>query len=142
MQFDTALNLVWLVLGSLALASTSRIYRHRSRNQTSPPAWLHVCGVALIVAALFPYISATDDVLRIQHADWQQTSEHHGDAGKKAPNDGLMRLYETTDTPVISHVQQISVTLFFFSLVAAPVLRQVTRSVSFKSGRSPPFASA
>ena len=142
MQFDTALNVVWLVLGAFALASTLRIYRHRPNTQKSAPAWLHVCGVALIVAALFPYISATDDVLRIQHLDLRQTSEHHGDAGKKSPNDGLMRLYETTDTPVVCKVQQVSMTLFFISLVATPVLRQVTRSVSFKSGRSPPFAFA
>ena len=71
---DTALNLLWLALGVFALASTLRSRRHRA-GFAHVPVWLHVCGVALIIAALFPYISATDDVLRIQHMDVQANQE-------------------------------------------------------------------
>ncbi len=138
MQFDTALNLIWLVLGIGALASVLRT-RRRSGRPHHAPVWLHVCGVALVLAALFPYISATDDVLRVEHMDAQQTRAHHQQhSGKKGPIDSLLRLYEAMDTPVICAVREISVTLFFVSLVIAPVLRLINRSTPLKSGRSPP----
>lgn len=139
MQFDSALNLIWLLLGICALASILRTRRKRSGAPHHAPIWLHVCGVALILAALFPYISATDDVLRIEHMDAQQASGHHPQQpGKKGPIDSLLRLYEAMDTPVVCAVREISFTLFFISLVIAPVLRVVNRSAPLKSGRSPP----
>ena len=140
MQFDTALNLVWLVLGVFALASTLR-----ARRQTSVfvrgPVWLHLCGVALIVAALFPYISATDDVLRIQRMDLQQTEGHQHQSGNKGSSDALIRLYETMDTPVITVVTQVEFVLLFISLVVAPILRTVDRVTLLQGGRSPPLLS-
>ncbi|MBV8864964.1 MAG: DUF2304 domain-containing protein [Acidobacteriaceae bacterium] len=139
MQFDTALNLIWLVLGVFALASILRMRRKASLPAHHAPAWLHVCGVALILAALFPYISATDDVLRIQHMDVQETRGQHQTPGKKGPIDGLLRLYEAMDTPVVCAVREISFTLFFVSIVITPVLRFVDRIAPLKSGRSPPL---
>ncbi len=129
MQFDAALNLIWLTLGVCALAST-----------VSPgaPVRLHVCGVALIIAALFPYISATDDVLRIQHMDAQQTKHHQGDSGKKAPNESLIRLYEAMDTSVVCEVQSISLVLLFVAMVIAPLLKAVDAKTPRSAGRSPP----
>ena len=139
MQFDTALNLLWCVFGAFALAGTLRTRLHPGSSVKRGPAWLHVCGVALIIAALFPYISATDDVLRIQHMNLQQNSDHSQQTGKKAPSDALIRLYEVMDTPVVCVVRQISVTLFFAFLVVIPVLRRVDRSMPFVAGRSPPL---
>ena len=101
------------------------------------PVWLHVCGVALIVAALFPYISATDDVLRIQHLNIEHSHERNE---KKTPSDQLIRLYETMDTPVVCTVQRISLVLFFVSLVFVPIAKVLKRSSPQASGRSPPFA--
>ena len=140
-QFDTALNLIWLVLGVLALTSTLRSCRGRAKSAVHPPAWLHVCGVALIVAALFPYISATDDVLRMEHMNAEHAPVHHR-SGKRVPSDGLIRLYETMDTPVIGTVHSISLVLCFLSLVVSPVLQGVDRSMPLQSGRSPPLGFA
>ena len=142
MHFDTALNAVWLVLGIVALGSTvrSRIHITRSRvageESHATPAWLHVCGVALIVAALFPYISATDDFLRIQYLNVQ-----HGQQNPVKPGSdtNLMRLYEAMDTPVVSQVQQIAFVLFFVFLVAVRVFAVTSRSTPLQSGRSPPL---
>ncbi len=142
MQFDTALNLIWLVFGVFALAGTLRARLRNNSSVNRGPAWLHVCGVALIVAALFPYISATDDVLRIQHMNLQQQPDHSRQNGKKAPSDALIRLYEVMDTPVVCAVRQISVVLSFVSLVVTPVLRRVDRSTPFLAGRSPPLSLA
>jgi hypothetical protein len=135
--FETALNFLWLSLGVLALASTIRsTYRQRSKKGRTP-AWLHIVGVALIVAALFPYISATDDVLCIEHFSSQQKP---GNAGQKSQNDDLIRLYQTIDTPLVAAVKQISLTLFFVVLVVALVARRIDRHPPFESGRSPPSA--
>ncbi|MDQ2844402.1 MAG: hypothetical protein M3Y72_25830 [Acidobacteriota bacterium] len=140
MQFDTALNLIWLVLGVFALAGTLRARRHGSASVAHAPVWLHVCGVALILAALFPYISATDDVLRIQHMDVEQSNAHHSQSSKKSPSDALIRLYETMDTPIVGAVRQISFVVFFVSLVLTPILIVTTRSTPLRSGRSPPVS--
>jgi hypothetical protein len=140
-QFEAALNLIWLVLGVLALASTLRARLNGSLPAHRAPIWLHVCGVALIVAALFPYISATDDVLRVQRMDVQQTRGSHQPPHNKGPIDSLLRLYEAMDTPVICAAREISLTLIFISVVIIPVLRPLSRNTPLKSGRSPPYPS-
>jgi hypothetical protein len=136
-HFDTALNLAWGLLGLLALVRTIRASFGRAASHNRAPAWLHIVGVALIVAALFPYISATDDVIRIDHFSTQQ--DHHHPA-KKHSNDNLIRLYETMDSPVISPVVVLAFALFFISLVIVPVNALLDRRVRFETGRSPPPA--
>jgi hypothetical protein len=134
-HFDTTLNLVWLLLGLWALASTARAsYR---RAQGSAPKWLHVVGVGLIVAALFPYISATDDILRIEQYTAQHDQQHN--SGKRSHSDDLIRLYETMDSPLVCRTSEIVLTLSFAWLVFTPVLKRIDRSTPFITGRSPPF---
>lgn len=135
MHFDTALNLAWGILGLLALTRTIRVSFRKNRFANQVPARLHVVGVALIVAALFPYISATDDVLRIDHFSAQQDPRH---PAKKHANGDLIRLYETMDTPVISTVVVLAFSLFFIFLIIVPVSTLIDRTDHFESGRSPP----
>ncbi|HSU61433.1 MAG TPA: hypothetical protein VLI55_19145 [Bryobacteraceae bacterium] len=139
MHFDTALNLLWVALGVLALAGAIRTRLRQPSAGNRAPAWLHIAGVALIVAALFPYISATDDVLRIQHLNAQQDHQH---PDKKHSNDNLIRLYETMDTPLISSAVVLVFATFFISLVITPSCTLIDRSEPFESGRSPPFVTA
>lgn len=134
MHFEAALNIVWLVLGVIALASTIRTAFRPSTVENRAPAWLHIVGVALIVIALFPYISATDDVLRIEHFNWQQN--HH--SSKQSQNDELMRLYEVMDSPLVCRVSEIALTFFFISLVFTPVAAAIGRIAPLQAGRSPP----
>lgn len=135
MHFDTALNLAWGILGLFALTRTIRVSFRKNRLANQLPARLHVVGVALIVAALFPYISATDDVLRIDHFSAQGDHRH---PAKKHSNGDLIRLYETMDTPVISTVVVLAFSLFFISLVIVPVSALIDLAEQFESGRSPP----
>lgn len=135
MHFDTILNVVWLSLGLLAFASATRVALRRSAGKDSARAWLHVVGVALIVAALFPYISATDDVLRIEHFDAQHAQQH---SHKPGHNDDLMRLYETLDSPLLCRACEIVFTFTFILFVILPVTRPVERIVPLAAGRSPP----
>ena len=137
MHFETALNVAWLLLGFLALACTAHAAFSRKREQRRAPAWLHIVGVGLIVAALFPYISATDDILRIEHFSSQHDSHH---SGKQTKTDDLIRLYEVMDTPLVCSVSEVALIFFFVSLVFAPLLRRIERIAPFQAGRSPPLA--
>jgi hypothetical protein len=133
-QFDTALNIAWLLLGLLAFGSTARTTFKRRHLQTSKSGWLHIIGVGLIVTALFPYISATDDVVRIEHFNAQHSRQHPS----KQTNDDLLRLYETMDTPLIGRVAVVALIFLFISLVFIPVTRLIERITPLYFGRSPP----
>jgi hypothetical protein len=134
-QFDAALNLAWLLLGALALARTIRVTWCQTGVTAPKSRWLHIVGVALIVAALFPYISATDDVLRIEHFKAQHHSRH---STKQTQNDDLMRLYETTDSPLVCRICEVALVFFFISIVFTPVAGLIERIAPLHAGRSPP----
>jgi hypothetical protein len=134
-SFESSLNLVWLLLGIIALTCTIRsTYSKRAFYLPRRP-WLHVVGAGLIVVALFPYISATDDVLRNEHLSEQQ--KQTGTSRNSSTND-LMRLYQTLDTPVIADTKQATLTLVFVMLVSTLLVRLIDRSTPLQSGRSPP----
>ena len=128
--------MAWLLLGVLALACTAHAAFRRRPEERRAPAWLHIVGVGLIVAALFPYISATDDVLRIEHFSSQHNRSHHG---KQSKTDDLIRLYEVMDTPLVCPVSEVALIFFFVSLVFAPFAKLIERIAPFEAGRSPPL---
>lgn len=137
MQFEAALNVVWLLLGVWALAFTAHAAFRRKPAYRRASAWLHVVGVGLIVAALFPYISATDDVVRIEHFSSQHDSHHSGNQSK---TDDLIRLYEAMETAWVSPVSQAPLIFFFIALVFVPLVTLIERIAPFEAGRSPPLA--
>lgn len=141
MHFEVALNCAWLLLGAVALASTIGVVRRGRAQAETFSAWLPLVGVAAVVLALFPYISATDDLLRIANAVPQSKQS---DSGQRAPAADLLRLYETADAPLVCQACRLTVTFFFVWLVSVPVKAPVLRSAPSQSGRSPPvnFASA
>ena len=127
MHFDTALNLSWLVIGMLAFAAVVLTTRRRTGSR--------IAAAALIIAALlFPFISATDDVVRIEH--WRGQATHSN--SQRGPNDDLVRLYQTMDTPLVCTVLGVSLTLFFVLFVWAGAVQRLDRSAPSESGRSPP----
>jgi hypothetical protein len=129
-HFDTALNSLWLTMGVLACAGAIRATRRYSG--------FRVAGVVLVVAALlFPYISATDDVVRIEHLRGQ-SSHSSSSSSQRGPTDDLVRLYQTMDTPLVCAVLRVSLTLFFVLLIGTSIVRRIDRSAPFESGRSPP----
>lgn len=92
--------------------------------------------VAAVVVALFPYISATDDVLRIKHYSTQHTNSN---GSKHKAGDDLLRLYETLDSPLAYGTCRIVFTVVFFSLLTASIWRFSQRSIPLEAGRSPPL---
>jgi hypothetical protein len=144
-HFEAALNLLWVSLGLVALAVTARSVRGRRHcaitaayPRAGAAGWLHVVGVCLIVVALFPYISATDDVLRIEHFNAQAGQQHSKIPGKHSQTDNLILLYKTMDTPLVCTVREVVLVFFFISLVFTPVPRLLERMQPQESGRSPP----
>ena len=138
MPFDTVLNLAWLLLGVFALASTVRAKSGGSAAKPCRAKWLHLVGVALILAALFPYISATDDILRIEHFNAQHPRDHRHQPNKRSQNDELMRLYETVDTPLLCKTCALALVLCILSLVFIATPRAIDRIAPLQAGRSPP----
>ncbi len=130
---------MWLCVGALALANTIRATFHRDPEKKRAPAWLHIVGVALIVVALFPFISATDDVLRIEHFNAQHDRSH---PNKQTQNDELMRLYQTMDSPLLCRASEIVLIFFFISVVFTPLATLIERIAPFEAGRSPPAFAA
>ncbi len=99
--------------------------------------WLRLVGVASIVIAVFPYISASDDLVRISNArpqTEQQSSTSHN------PASDLLRLYEVIDTPLIGHVCSLVVTFIFLCIVVVAEKAALGRSAPKPSGRGPPPA--
>lgn len=134
MQFDSLLNLVWLLAGLVALICTARS-TFRDDTCHRGPKWLLLVGVGLIVAALFPYISATDDVLRI---DDFHSHESRGHQGSQPKTDNLIRLYETTETAVACQTAPLVLTFFFVAFVLPFSEARLDRTAPQLAGRSPP----
>jgi hypothetical protein len=134
-SFESYLNLVWLLLGIIALTCTIRSTYAKRAFCVPRRAWLHVVGTGLIVAALFPYISATDDVLRIEHFSEQQKPIS---TSRNSQTNDLMRLYQTLDTPVIAGTTQATLTFVFVMFVNTLLVQLIDRSTPLQSGRSPP----
>ena len=122
-------------MGVIALATVIRASIRRKAPHKSG-AWLHIVGVALIVAALFPYISATDDLVRTEDLSTQHTQNH---SGKKSPNDNLIRLYEALDSPLVSTACGFVMVFFAVWLVFLPAVKRAYRVAPACAGRSPPL---
>ena len=136
MHFETALNCAWLLLGTAAIAGTVRAARHGTAGNKRFSACLQLIGIIAVVLALFPYISASDDVLRIASSVPQSSESGSRDTAKDT-----LRLYETVDSAIVSHGCSFAVTLAFVCVVAAFTVHVQTRTVPLALGRSPPFSS-
>jgi hypothetical protein len=129
---ESTLNTAWALLGFLAIAAavgTAHVRSHAVRSRR-----LQVLCVALVVAALFPYISSTDDALRLQCL----ASQQQGNTNESRSHDNLMRLYEAMDSPVAAQLHEFAICLFTFAFVVLPVLSALDRTAPRVVGRSPP----
>jgi hypothetical protein len=134
--FDTVLNVAWLLMGTLAFASTLLASRRVAPERKRLAGWFQIVGVASIFVALFPYVSATDDVLCLEQ--WTQSEHQQQDNGKHGNN--FQRLFETSNQSTVSRASSFAVTLTFVELVVVLTYRIISRSTPQSSGRSPPSA--
>lgn len=151
MHFEAALNLLWIALGLIALAATARATVKRRRECISGQAIFPVkrcgrsvsapmslIGICLVVLTLFPYISATDDMVRIEHFCAQTGCHHTNFPGKNDQTTTLIRLYQTMETSVVCAIPEISLVFYFIGLVFTPVSHAISRIQPREAGRSPP----
>ncbi len=140
MAFESILNAAWLWMGIIALiVLCARSFK--ARNTVS------CCiGVALIAATLFPIISASDDVIRIQHLERAhqagQNTGQNGNSGHKRTTENLIRLYEAMESPLVPAAVGISFVLFFIFLIRPLCVANVQQRTMASGGRSPPVAFA
>lgn len=134
MAFETILNALWLLLGLTALLVLPR------RLQGGRSSVLCGIGVSLVVATLFPVISASDDVIRIQHLERFHESQHstRNTTSHKRATDSLIRLYEAMESPLAATPVRICFILFF-AFLTVPLCEAYARQGTISAiGRSPP----
>jgi hypothetical protein len=95
---------------------------------------IEAVGVASIVVALFPFISATDDVLRIQ----QYTAQTETGQSPNGHHNNLLRLFETADHSLVTRGAPVGLTLVFLELIVLIPCSCATQVVPRSAGRSPP----
>ncbi len=137
MQFDFTLNLIWGVLGFFALAC---VLWFDWRDHTTRPfrsRVLQFVGVALVVTALFPYISATDDILQIGNLS-TQLGDKGRESGPHHQLNDLLRLYDSVDSSVVTAQCHFAPELSFVALVLNLGVARIDVSVPQRAGRSPP----
>ncbi len=138
MAFESILNAAWLVLGVVALAAIcARSFK--ARNTIS------CCiGVALIAATLFPVISASDDVIRIQHLERAHRSRRNSSntSGQKRTTESLIRLYEAMESPLAPAAVRICFVLFLIFVISPLCVANVRQRTMAQGGRSPPLCCA
>lgn len=138
MHFDAALNVVWLVLGmgafALALRASCRL---QSGRKALPLA--QFAGVIALAGTLFPYVSATDDLICIEAVS--SLTEHaaeHGSGCSRATTSGLLNLLQAQDSFVVGRAVGPSAALIVVGVVDLPVFRSFSRQRAATAGRSPP----
>ena len=134
MAVESTLNAVWLFLGILAVATA--IAAARVRGAAPHRKRLQILCVAVIVAALFPYISASDDSLRVHHFS---SEKHQQQTGKHSASDNLLRLYEVMDAALAVAVYKLVLTLFWLAFTVLALRPVLELSVPLPAGRSPPL---
>jgi len=134
--FESILNAAWLLMGIIALmVLCARSFKARNT--------LSCCiGVALIAATLFPIISASDDVIRIQHLERAHEAGHNNTSGHKRTTENLIRLYEAMESPLVPAAVRICFVLFFIFLMRPLCVANVQQRTMANGGRSPPAAFA
>jgi hypothetical protein len=145
MTVDTALNLVWLAIGAVALSWLGFLESRRYRHSTRRARRMRLLAVLILTVALFPTVSSSDDLF-----SFSLLNSHlgkHGGAGTTPPEDPkekagilLLRLLETLDHYQISNISTLSLALSCLAFVFALDRQVAACAVVSRPGRAPPLA--
>jgi hypothetical protein len=137
-ELDLILNTIWALLGAMALTAVSLVYARKRCLRPFRSRVLHVIGTALVVTALFPYISATDDVVQIEHVRADAGQHGKESSGPHHHGNDLWRLYDANDHSIAQSGFYIAPSFAFVSVVVTTVVCLTETSVPQAAGRSPP----
>jgi len=141
MTFDTALNLVWALVGTAALGALA------ARDTCQRIPLRDRCRRALVVfiacVALFPCVSASDDLVQFERLQINSRTGGEvasGSALKRGEKPALYlaRLLESLENFQISTARQLLLTLCLLALVGTFSGESVKRPLPSPLGRSPP----
>jgi hypothetical protein len=144
MSFDTALNLVWILLVAGAMGAFALIEARRFRDSSRRARLKRGLAVFVAMVALFPCISASDDLVTLRtfralshHAAPESMSQQ--DAKTTHPPLDLARLLEVLENFQIARASILVLVFTFLALVARPSVVGITQSLAAASERSPPL---
>jgi hypothetical protein len=142
-SLDTALNLVWLFIGAVALCFLAFLEKRRYCHSTRRARWVRLVAVLVLTVALFPTVSSSDDLF-----SFSLLNSHlgkHGGAGTTPPENLkekagmlLLRLLETLDHYQVSSIYTLSLALSCLAFIFAPYREVATCAVPSRPGRAPP----
>lgn len=144
LTLDTALNLIWLGVGVLALALLAVLEPRWFRRSSWRARSMRFTAVFIVAVALFPSVSSSDDLF-----NFSLLSTHlgkHGGFGNTVPEDSkekagmqLFRLLETLNHCQISPVYSFFLVLCCMALILTCRRDALPRTVVCRSGRAPPL---
>jgi hypothetical protein len=136
---DFALNVIWLVLGASALLAT-RYARTKSAGKRL--STFRLVSVVVVLAALFPYISALDDTLQLaqlrSETSTTQRVEQRSQVGHSASE--LVWLFESLNDVVTADPETLSPRFAESTVTAEAGAREMNRPAVPSKGRDPPSA--
>ena len=137
MTVDYLLNLIWLCLGAVALCATRG---SRPITETKRLRSFRFISVVLVIAALFPYISALDDTLQLAQlgraAGARSWTQRRAPDGHQANE--LVWLFESMGDSVLAPAPPIVPRFSYLKLVTIPDFNELGRPSPPSLGRSPP----
>lgn len=142
---DTALNLLWLGVGVIALAFLWFLEPRWFPQSTRRARSSRLTAVLVVTVALFPSVSSSDDLF-----SFSLINSHlgkHGGFGNTVPEDSkeksgmqLFRLLETLNHYQISHVYSFFLVWCCVAFILTSRREVLTRIALCRSGRAPPLS--
>ena len=132
-HFDAALNLVWLCLGAVMLILT--VYTSaRSARAYNRAAWLRLACTVVIAVALFPCVSATDDLVWMERAS--PRSEHQ--SSRSDSTRLLLNFHQASEATLPVGTVRVGCTFVLLGFLLVPIFQMIARQQTRETGRSPP----
>lgn len=137
MTVEHLLNLIWLCLGAAALCATRR---YGPIGETKRFGSFRLISVVLVIAALFPYISALDDRLQLAQLGPAAAARNwmHRRADDNRRANELVWLFESMGDSVLAPAPAMAPRFCYLKLVALPDFKELGRPAPPSLGRSPP----
>lgn len=144
MSVDSALNLVWALAAVVALGVFAVSERRRRRGATFTARCRRGLAVFVAAVALFPCISASDDLVRfeaMQAGLGTRTAIQNQVAANSSDKPALYlaRLLEALENFQISTAVSLLAALCFFAVVRIRFSRGRDRFLPSRASRAPPF---